>query len=213
MTSTSINRHRERARNRRAELDAVLDAIPFGTLSTVVDGRPWVVPMLFARLGDRIILHGSTGAGALRHVAAGAPAALCVVAMDAVVVAASTFDSSANYRSAVVNGVLTPLGEEEKSDALDALSERLIPGRTAEVRAMLPKELAATLAVALPIEDGAWTVKVRTGGPGEPTGESEAWEGIVPVATVFGEPEPAAWMPEGRAVPASVHRLIAEGWQ
>jgi hypothetical protein len=136
-----------------------------------------------------------------------------VTAIDAVVVASSTFESSANYRSAVVNGVLTPLTDDDKSDALQALSERLIPGRTTEVRPMLPKELAATLAVALPIDDGSWTVKVRTGGPGEPTESSDAWEGIVPVTTVFGEPEPAAWIPQGRAVPESVHRLIAEGWR
>ena len=41
---------------------------------TVADGKPWVVPMLYGRAGDRILLHGSVGAGALRHVAAGAPA-------------------------------------------------------------------------------------------------------------------------------------------
>ncbi|HEX5301636.1 MAG TPA: pyridoxamine 5'-phosphate oxidase family protein, partial [Streptosporangiaceae bacterium] len=70
-----INRHRERSREERADLDAVLDAGPHvGTLSTVADGRPWVVPMLYGRAGDRILMHGSVGAGALRHVAAGAPA-------------------------------------------------------------------------------------------------------------------------------------------
>ena len=78
-----INRHRERARSERAELDAVLDAgHHVGTLSTVADGRPWVVPMLYGRAGDRILMHGSVGAGALRYVATGAPAALCVMHVD-----------------------------------------------------------------------------------------------------------------------------------
>jgi nitroimidazol reductase NimA-like FMN-containing flavoprotein (pyridoxamine 5'-phosphate oxidase superfamily) len=78
-----INRHRERARDERAELDAVLDAgHHVGTLSTVADGRPWVVPMLYGRAGDRILMHGSVGAGALRYVATGAPAALCVMHVD-----------------------------------------------------------------------------------------------------------------------------------
>jgi len=49
--------------------------------------------------GDRILLHGSVGAGALRHVAAGAPAALSVMHIDAWVYAHTLFDSSANYRS------------------------------------------------------------------------------------------------------------------
>jgi nitroimidazol reductase NimA-like FMN-containing flavoprotein (pyridoxamine 5'-phosphate oxidase superfamily) len=79
-----INRHRERSREERGDLDAVLDAGPHvGTLSTVADGRPWVVPMLYGRAGDRILMHGSVGAGALRQVAAGAPAAFCVMHIDA----------------------------------------------------------------------------------------------------------------------------------
>ena len=84
MPDLRLHRHRERGSTDRALLDALLDDVLAGTLSTVVDGRPWVVPLLFARDGDRILLHGSTGAGALRHVADGAPAALAVVAVDAV---------------------------------------------------------------------------------------------------------------------------------
>ncbi len=92
-----INRHRERARDERADLDAVLDAgYHVGTLSTVADGRPWVVPMLYGRAGDRILMHGSVGAGALRYVATGAPAALCVMHVDGWVYAHTLFDSSAN---------------------------------------------------------------------------------------------------------------------
>src|SRR5882724_11810145 len=92
-----INRHRERARHERAELYAV------------ADGRPWVVPMLYGRAGDRILMHGSVGAGALRYVATGTPAALCVMHIDGWVYAHTLFDSSANYRSAVVHGELRAL--------------------------------------------------------------------------------------------------------
>jgi nitroimidazol reductase NimA-like FMN-containing flavoprotein (pyridoxamine 5'-phosphate oxidase superfamily) len=213
MTSPEqVNRHRERALSERAALDAVLDAGVVGTLSTVVDGRPWVVPMLYARLGDRVVLHGSTGAGALRHVAAGAPAALCVVHLDGVVVAQTTFESSANYRSAVVHGALRPLDGDDKVVALEALSNTIIPGRTGEVRAMLGKELAATLALELPITDGAWTVKIRTGPPSPmeddaTEAERTAWTGVVPLRTVAGEPEPTGWCPPGTPVPDSVRRF------
>ena len=129
-----LRRHAERGRSEREALDALLDEVLAGTLSTVVDGRPWVVPMLFARAGDRILLHGSTGAGALRQVAAGAPAVLSVTVVDGLVVAHTTFESSANYRSAVIHGELTPLDDAGRTTALELLSERLIPGRPAEVR-------------------------------------------------------------------------------
>lgn len=205
-----IRRHRERGRSARSDLDTVLDAGFAGTLSTVVDGQPWVVPMLYVRDGDRILLHGSTGAGALRHVAAGAPAALSVLYVDGLVVAHSTFDSSANYRSAVVYGTLEQLTDpDEKRAALDVISEGLLPGRTAEVRPMTAKEVAATGVVALRVEEGRWLVKVRSHGVGEPDEPTDAWTGVVPLRVVAGAPEAEARArADGIPVPASVEQFV-----
>ncbi|MFF0814303.1 pyridoxamine 5'-phosphate oxidase family protein [Rhodococcus sp. NPDC003318] len=202
-----VHRLSERSRERRADLDAVLDACVVGTLATVVDGLPWAVPILYARSGGRILLHGSTGAGALRHVAAGAPASLCVSVLDGIVLADNLFDSSANYRSAVVRGYLETITGAEAERALVALSDALIPGRSAEVRVPTRKELAATVAVALPIDDGQWTVKVRSGPPSEGDADPRVWAGVVPVRTVAGEPERAPWVEADVPEPASVGRL------
>ncbi len=206
-----LRRKPERGASDRAELDSLLDEVLAGTLSTVVDGRPWVVPMLFARDGDRVLLHGSTGAGALRQVAAGAPAVLSVTVVDGLVVAHTTFDSSANYRSAVIHGELTDLTGSDRARALTRISERLVPGRTSEVRPSTAKEEAATLAMALPITDGRWVLKVRSGGPTPPDEDPEgAWCGVVPLRVVAGEPEPAPWTVEaGVPVPRSVGDFVA----
>ena len=129
-----IKRHPERSRDDRANLNAVLDdGHHVGSLSTVVDGVPWVVPMLYARVGDRILLHGSTGAGALRYVAAGARVALCVTHVDGWIYAHSLFESSANYRSAVVHGTLARISGPEAAGALTAISDVIFPGRSGEV--------------------------------------------------------------------------------
>lgn len=207
---TEIRRHPERARTARDELDALLDSGEHvATLSTVVDGQPWVVPMLYGRVGDRILLHGSTGAGALRHVvASGAPVALSVTHLDGWVYAHTLFDSSANFRSAVVRGALTRLSAEESVEALTMLSERVFPGRSTEVPAHTRKQIAATQALALPIVDGQWTVKVRQGEPGEPEPDeavpAQLWTGVVPIRTVYGEPRAAARVAPGVAVSPSV---------
>ncbi|MEH3156159.1 MAG: pyridoxamine 5'-phosphate oxidase family protein [Gordonia paraffinivorans] len=185
----------------RALLDEVLDEVTVGTLGTVVDGLPWSVPMLFARDGDRIVLHGSTGAGALRHVADGAPVTLTAFALDGIVVADTLFDHSANYRSVVVRGTLSSV-HSDSGAALDALSDKLIPGRVAEVRGHTRKELAATATLILPIVDGQWIAKARGGPPGAPEDPS-AWTGVVPVRTVYDAPVTAT----GGEPPESVRRL------
>lgn len=211
--SDQITRHRERARDARAELDAVLDAgHHVGVLSTVADGRPWVVPMLYGRRGDQLLLHGSTGAGALRHVAAGAPAAFCVLHLDGWVYAHTLFDSSANYRSAVVHGELRKLTGDEATEALNAISDSVFPGRTAEVPPHTRKQMAATAALALDIVDGRWTVKVRADGPSDPEDDEivdpALWTGVVPIGTAYGEPVAAPRVPSGVPVSPSVQALL-----
>jgi nitroimidazol reductase NimA-like FMN-containing flavoprotein (pyridoxamine 5'-phosphate oxidase superfamily) len=210
-----INRHPERARHERSDLHDVLDAEHnVGSLSTVVDGQPWVVPMLYARIGDRILLHGSVGAGALRHVAAGAQAALCVTHIDGWVYAHTLFDSSANYRSAVVHGELIKLTGDEAARALTDLSESMLPGRSREVPPHTRKQLAATQALAMDITDGRWTVKIRDEAPTLPP-ESDAaaadlWTGILPIKTVYGEPVTASYLPDDLPVAASVLTYIEQ---
>jgi uncharacterized protein len=212
-----INRHRERARHERADLDAVLDAgHHVGTLSTVADGRPWVVPMLYGRAGDRILMHGSVGAGALRQVAAGAPAALCVVHIDGWVYAHTLFDSSANYRSAVVHGRLVALSGDEAAEALTQIAECLTPGRPAEVPFHTKKQLAATAALAMDIVEGQWTVKVRDAGPGEPEEDAAdpgLWTGVLPITSGYGHPQTSAHVPAGTPVSPSVLDVLRRSGQ
>jgi nitroimidazol reductase NimA-like FMN-containing flavoprotein (pyridoxamine 5'-phosphate oxidase superfamily) len=210
VTLDDLTRKKERRHTDRAALDRLLDEVLVGTLATVTaDGRPWAVPMLFARDRDRILLHGSTGAGALRRVADGAEAVLEVHAVDGLVLASSMFDHSANYRSAVVRGALVTLTGREARAALDLVSDGLLPGRRAEVREILPKEQAATVALALDIAGGNWILKVRSGGTGEEPGDvaDGSWTGVVPLHTVAGEPQPTAGV--AAPVPPSVTALRA----
>lgn len=202
---TELNRLAEYGVTDRAALDALLDSQWAGVLSTVVDGRPLAVPMLYARDGDRLLIHGSTGAGALRAVSAGAPAVFTVFALDALAVAPTTFESSVNYRSATIRGSLTTVDDS----ALEVFSEAILPGRTAEVRPSSRKELAATLAMALPIGTDNWLLKVSGGWPATPEeadADPDVWSGLVPIRTVYDAPVAAPWA-EDLPVPPSVRRL------
>lgn len=209
MSLEDLTRLRERRRDDRAALDRLLDEQLTGTLATVTaDGRPWAVPMLHARDGDRVLLHGSTGAGALRRVADGSEAAFAVHSVDGLVLATSMFEHSASYRSAVVRGHLVALVGDEAWDALDRLSDVLVPGRRAEVRGMLRKEVAATVALALDITDDNWILKVGDDDTDEELHEEGVWTGLVPLRTTYGAPRRSPWLGEEYAVPPSVQALV-----
>lgn len=206
-----IHRLAERARTARDELDDILDAGWMGTLSVSIDGLPQVVPVLYGRVGDAVIVHGSTGAGTLRAAAAGAPVAFCVAHLDGFVYAASLFESSANYRSAVVHGVCERLADNEAEAALAGLSEHVMPGRAAEVRPNTPKERAATIVLRLPIVEGQWLAKARTGSASAlEDDDPSVWTGVLPVRTVLDAPVPTAEAAaRGIPVPPSVTRRLA----
>jgi nitroimidazol reductase NimA-like FMN-containing flavoprotein (pyridoxamine 5'-phosphate oxidase superfamily) len=170
--------------------------------------RPVVIPIAVAYRDGNILLHGSTGSRWLRQLATGVQVCAAITALDALVVARSAFESSMQFRSAVVFGACRPLGEDQKSEALDALTEALIPGRVAEIRRPTGRELAATLVLQLDIED--WTYKVSDGWSEDPEDDvaGEAWAGVLPLRTGYQAAEDAPNLRPGIARPSSVQQLL-----
>lgn len=209
MDLTSLTRLPEKGSTDRAELDALLDECRVGHVGFAVDGQPVVVPTAIARDGERILIHGSTGSRWMRQVAGGAPVALAVTAVEGLVVARSAFESSMHYRSAVIFGSCKAILGKSKREALDVLTNHLIPGRVGEVRPPTSKELAATLVLELPIT--TWSLKVSKGWPEDPPADvaGPAWAGIVPMWTAYGPPRGAPDLSSGARVPPSVRNLTA----
>lgn len=204
-----IRRLSERQTSDRDALFELLDSELVGHLAVVADGVPIVVPMGYARDGEYVLVHGSTGGGfALRAAAEGQTVAFAVTALDGLVFARSLFDSSMNYRSAVAYGVLEPVEGERADAALLALSERLMPGRPAEVRAMTRKEIAATRVLRLRLDDVV--MKQRAAGASEAVDDGEdhaVWAGVVPLARSWGPAEPSVLTRAGTPTPDSVVAL------
>ena len=129
------------------------------------------------------------------------PTALAVTSYDGLVVARSAFESSIHYRSAVIFGSCTPV-TDDKEHVLDLVTDRLLPGRVAEVRRPTQAELAATLVLSLPIED--WSLRISDDwpedGPDDLAGTS--WAGVVPLAPAWGDPLPAPDLRRGDRGPA-----------
>jgi uncharacterized protein len=197
---TRVRRLPARGAYDRATIDAILDEGLVAHLGFAADGVPYVIPTLHARDGDVVYVHGSSASRALRALQAGAPACLTVTLLDGLVLARSAFHHSVNYRSVVVLGRPRLVeGDAERLAALEAFTERLVPGRWAEVRRPSRQELKATKILALALDEAS--AKVRTGPPGDDEEDLalDCWAGVVPLAQVAGPPEPAPDLREGIA--------------
>lgn len=185
-----VRRLAEKASYDEAEVHAVLDAGFVAHVGFVDRGEPVVIPMLYARDGGRLLLHGAGKARIAKLLASGAAVCANVTLVDGIVLARSAFNSSLNYRSAVVFGSARALeGEEERLLALRAISEHVFPGRWAELRPPASRELRMTAVIELPIESAS--AKVAAGPPQDDEADYAlaVWAGVVPVTTQLGAPE------------------------
>jgi len=186
---TKLRRLPKRGAHDRPTIDAILDEALISHIGFVHDGRPAVIPTLHARLGDEVLIHGSAASRMLRALATGIDLCLTATLIDGLVLARSAFHHSVNYRSVVLFGQARLITEpDEKEQALEAFTERLVAGRWAEVRRPTRKELKATTVLTLPIEEGS--AKVRSGPPidDEPDYALDVWAGVVPLTLTRGEP-------------------------
>jgi nitroimidazol reductase NimA-like FMN-containing flavoprotein (pyridoxamine 5'-phosphate oxidase superfamily) len=200
-----VRRLRERQVTDREALHALLDEALVAHVGIVRDGRPVVLPLACARDGDHLLLHGSTGGGLLAAAAAGAEVAATVTELDGVVYARSVFDSSMNYRSAMVRGVPEVLEGAAKLAGLRTITEHLMPGRWSEARVPNAKELAATLLLRLPLTHTS--MKRRTGPASAAPDDGEdrsIWAGVLPLGTVASAPVPSPDNAPDAPLPASV---------
>ena len=164
--------------------------------------EPFVIPMAYARDKDRILLHGSTGSRLMMQLAKGAQMCVTVTKLNALIVAKSAFNSSMNYESVMIFGVGKRLEDSEKLEAMDRVTDALIPGMVGYARPTTAKETAATMIIELPIEK--YSLKSRTGGViDEPEDkELQIWSGVLPINRGYGTAETA---PDSHGVPTPAH--------
>jgi len=181
----------------------IIDDAPLCHVAFNEEGQPFVIPALHGRLGDQVMLHGAPASRLMHHVSAGQPVSLAFTLLDGLVLARSAFHHSVNYRSAVVFGRgRVVVDDAEKLRALEAVSEHLLPGRWAEVRAPSRVELDATAVVAIAIESAS--AKMRSGPPSDDEKDYAlpVWAGVLPLELRALEPAPDPRQPPDTQLPA-----------
>jgi nitroimidazol reductase NimA-like FMN-containing flavoprotein (pyridoxamine 5'-phosphate oxidase superfamily) len=200
-----VKRHDDREIFDRDAVNALLDSeyvAHVGFVDADIN-EPFVIPMAYARDNDRILLHGSTGSRLMRQLAKGAQMCVTVTKLNALIVAKSAFNSSMNYESVMIFGVGKRLEDSEKLEAMDRVTDALIPGMVGYARPTTAKEAAGTMIIELPIEK--YSLKSRTGGViDEPEDKDlKIWSGVIPLERVKGLPITAPDS-EGVALPSHI---------
>lgn len=207
---TRVRRMPERGAYDAATVHAIIDAVLVSHVGFTIDERPFVIPVLHARDGDRLLLHGASSSRLLRHIAAGNPLCVCITAIDGLVLAKTAFNQSVNYRSVVIFGEGQLIDDPDaKLHALATLTNRLVPGQWDHVRHPNTQELKATSIVAVPITEAS--AKVRQGPPKDDADDQAfpAWAGVLPLAQVFGAPIPAPYTAAEDPVPPHIAALVS----
>jgi len=208
-----LRRRRERGRYDRAAIDAILDEALLAHVGIVdSEGQPLVLPVLHARRGDIVYIHGSAASRTMRTLGAGAPVCLTVSLVDGLVLARSAMHHSANYRSVVLLGRAARVQDQAgKLAAFEAIVEHVVPGRWADVRPPSENELRATSVLAFPIEEGS--AKIRSGPPvdDEEDYALAAWAGVLPLLTHAGPPEADPRLRAGIPAPPYVNAYRRPG--
>ena len=205
-TKYHVKRHDDREVFDRDAVNALLDSeyvAHVGFIDADIN-EPFVIPMAYARDNDRILLHGSTGSRLMMQLARGAQICVTVTKLNAIIVAKSAFNSSMNYESVMIFGQGKRLEDSAKLEAMDRVTDRLIPGMVGYARPTTSKEAAGTMIIELPIEK--YSLKSRTGGVMDEAEDKELpiWSGVIPLSRVKGEPITA---PDSQGVALPSHLL------
>jgi nitroimidazol reductase NimA-like FMN-containing flavoprotein (pyridoxamine 5'-phosphate oxidase superfamily) len=211
-TRNKVKRLPERGHYDTATIYPIVDAALICHVGFVLEGQPFVIPTLHARQGDTILLHGAKGSRLLRYVQTGGQVCITVTHVDGIVLARSVFHHSINYRSAVLFGKGAVIVDAQAQlQALEAFTERLIPGRWQDARPPNALELKQTTVVAVHIESAS--AKLRSGPPGDEADDLDlpVWAGVLPIRQVAGAPLADPQLRPGVELPDYIRDFDAGG--
>ena len=200
---TTLKRLPKRGVYDRNSVYAILDEGFICHVGFAVDAIPVVIPTGYARVEDRLYIHGSQASRMLRTLSQGLDVCVTVTLIDGLVLARSAFHHSINYRSVVVFGKAALVEDtDDKSAALFAFSEHVIPGRWNDVREPTPEELTMTSVLVVELTEAS--AKVRTGPPldDEEDYSLRIWAGVIPLQLTAGEAVNDPRLPENIEPPS-----------
>jgi nitroimidazol reductase NimA-like FMN-containing flavoprotein (pyridoxamine 5'-phosphate oxidase superfamily) len=198
---TTLHRIPHKEVKDRQALYQILDAALVGHVGFVHEDQPFVIPVAIARDGESLLLHGSKASRLFKILASGASCAVSVTILDALVLARSAFESSMNYRSALVLGKAVELEGVAKERAFERLTDHLLPGRRESLRPTTEKEIKQTTILTLSLEEASVKISSKFPADEEEDLSWPVWAGNVPIEHRYGAPVPDPRMTVAHPLP------------
>jgi nitroimidazol reductase NimA-like FMN-containing flavoprotein (pyridoxamine 5'-phosphate oxidase superfamily) len=206
-----VKRHPKRGDYDKSHIFRIIDEALLCHVAFIQDDQPFVIPTLHARQNESILLHGASSSRLMRHIESGQQLSLAFTLIDGLVLARSVFSHSVNYRSVVLFGRGEKIAsDEEKTAALERITEQVMPGRWADARPPTALELKATSVAVIPIEVAS--AKIRQGPPADDEADLAlpVWAGVVPIQHRAGDPVRDPQLREDIPLPEYIQRYIQE---
>ncbi|MCB0344317.1 MAG: pyridoxamine 5'-phosphate oxidase family protein [Bdellovibrionales bacterium] len=181
-STTTFGHKKDRGSYEKRLVHEIIDSSLLAHLSFQTGGEPFVIPMAFVRVGEKLYFHGSPKSRIAEVLRQGGPVCVAFTLLDGLVLARSAMHHSMNYRSVLVFGQTEEVTDRsEKRASLRALVEHVIPGRSDDIRETTEHEIDATFVASLSIEQAS--AKVREGGPKDAPSDRElrSWAGVIPL--------------------------------
>jgi len=201
---------RYKASDSVSDLHSILDDNLVAHVGVVLDGAPLVIPMAYGRSGNQIFLHGSAGSRLMRLLETEPEVCVSITELNALKVARSNFNSGMHYRAVVLFGKAKVVPLDQKQRALDVVSDAMIPGRVSEARPTTKKEIAATLILALSLNEASVKISVNEVDDPEEDMNLGFWSGTIPLRSTADAAIPADPESASLPVPKSVKRFISK---
>ncbi len=203
----TVKRSPKRGHYDKETVYQILDTGYICHVGFTIDDQLYVIPHAYGREDNTIYLHGAVGNRMLNQLEKGIPICVTVTHTDGIVLARSAMHHSFNYRSAVLFGTAQLVPDEQKEQALFAITEQIIKGRWDEVRTPNEQELKVTKVLAMDIDEAS--AKIRTGPPKDDEADYElpVWAGVLPLQVTTGEAIPDPDLAHKLPLPESMGQL------
>ena len=188
MEFNKVVRGSNRAVNNESAIHEILDAGFLCHIAFQHEGETMIIPTAYGRKDNILLFHGSTKNFMLNQIIKNQTICVSVTHLDGIVLARTLYDTSANYRSAILYGKAELIeNHEDRIEGLKIITENIIKGRWNEVSIGSENELKATMVIKFTIEKAS--AKIRKGGPeGDENKSSAVWSGHIPLSLKALEP-------------------------